>query len=128
MKHFTFAILSTLMVACGGTVDAPAPLDAPGAAPDAGIARTLCPCVVGAWRGQQWCAPDGGPLGPCIADSMPPVERFAHAVCACEGNPPGCLENVLAEAWRGNAECIDAMARGYEVDCTGRSGPNGCGP
>lgn len=128
MLRNAICLIAFSLSACGGVVDTSTAESAPPIdAPDAGTARTLCACTVGAWSGRQWCAPDGAPLGPCIADSMPPAERFARAVCACEGNPPGCLANVLAEAWRGNAACIDAMAAGYEKDCTGRSGPNGCG-
>lgn len=134
LKHLMLTILTTALVACGGIVDAPAPAaqDAPDAAPACATAPgpnacPRCACIVGAWHGQQWCAPDGAPLGPCIADDMPPAERFARAVCACEGNPPGCLANAIGESWRANAACLNAMAAGYERDCTGRSGPNGCG-
>ena len=59
------------------------------------------------------------------------ADRFANAVCACGNGWEGCYANVFHEA-RGLAAimpvCLDAMAAGYEIDCSGRSRPNGCEP
>lgn len=92
------AISTTLVIACGGIAREPAPLDAPDAAPP---------------------------------DPFAPAKRFARAVCACGTGFEGCYANVLDEA-RALAlvmpACLDAMAAGYERDCTGRSGPHQCEP
>ena len=61
-----------------------------------------------------------------IVPPLDAAERYTRAVCACHvasGDTwPGCHDNVIGEVRGANATCLNQLAAGYEVDCSGRSG------